>query len=1329
MPVERESENLVFFDDLSGFFNRRYLYSWLPKELKEIQDRKRQLWLLMLDIDNFKMINDTYGHLSGDQLIKEVSAILKENTKTDDKRVRYAGDEFTIIFSDAEINDVLNIAKRLVAKVDSHRFKEMHSGKEIHITISVGIAGCPKDAFGHTELINLADKALYISKQKGKNCVSTSSEITADFLWKKDFLDRFPCPVMAGRKNEVDQLNQAVRAAVSGQRRCVLVAGELGIGKSRLLNEFERLVAKEATLCLSARCAEKYINQPLYIIGNGLDGYFSGLHELPKDLLAGISDAERAALASFIPLFKELLAEPDTKKESQPYQEADLCSGLVKLLRSIAARTTVLFFFDDLQYADEKSIAVLEEILTADPGSPLLIAGSFSSRELTIPGIGESGLIKFLSSQKAKAVTTLIELEGLSKEEVKDMISSIFPNVSFAQDLTKIFYSKTKGNPLFVEELSKYCIEKELVYFKNGQWQKKEIPETMLPSSIEEVIKSRIEDLDDEVKQMIAKAAVIGKDFQVDFLREIDSEDRGYVLDVIEAAKKIGLIYGKGGEREGEFTFTSNGIRDVLFKSLDSGRVKQLYSRVGEIQEKHHSDKLSSVAGELYYTFKKAEDKARAEQYAQMIKDGRASLYDRTIKYAQTLLEEVAQEKKLLPLSKEMFGVAVGMIKSLYMAAVNFVLYPPSSKMRLLPLEEMRRKLASLFQETELVTIAVVESNIVINNKRVGKELPSFFARSLVEHFTNANLESMTFKKGVTAEELTVLLGLISSQETKEENVSDLLKDKQIDTIEVNEIVYNVSRRKSKEKDGIQEMMLVDFIMDKVSPSGKKVDLPAALNSQSQEIMRSLEQLGEQALVDPTKDKGEVKAEVMAKGIQQLGEQFINKEDDWVKGKEGLAKMLMAIEPQLRADILASQIGKEGQTQLKADIIKELSVDLPDEVIVDVLKRQYLQEDVTITKMQSLIKRFLPSEERKQSILPLLQQELLDVGATQEECEWLAKENAWDTLALEDKIKKCTDLPIKSLFKLLPPEKLAPLVKEMIASNQEAQVDVVIDKFVSALEEKRIHGETFLAYFKGVMDLFMEESPERLMPRFIKRLSLPCFENNQLLPVFIALTSPYLDKIIQIYMESDKFTMAKNIIQNYAKDTKNLKYFSGNVESTVSLLIDELMRMIEHNLDWSELMETLMLFKDQSARLLIERALFQEGVPEGKYFEAYLKRCTIGRVLNFLLDDDLINTVVKDKFVSSEAFVVKNLVEIIGAMGNEEVVKILKLPLEHPDPQIRRKVIFTLSKLKGEESAKLLEFAAHDKDEETSREALQALKSRKDDYARQLLQPYEKRDQ
>ena len=191
-----QDANLIYIDELTDLYNRRYLFTYLPKELELAEAQKYNVWVLMLDLDGFKMINDTYGHLCGDELLKDIARILKENTKFEDKKIRYAGDEFTIVISNTDSKNILEIAKRLVEKVSAYRYNDSRSQAEIALTVSLGIAVYPQDASDARKLVDLADKSLYVSKQKGKNCFSSASEITSEMVWKKDILERFPCPVL-----------------------------------------------------------------------------------------------------------------------------------------------------------------------------------------------------------------------------------------------------------------------------------------------------------------------------------------------------------------------------------------------------------------------------------------------------------------------------------------------------------------------------------------------------------------------------------------------------------------------------------------------------------------------------------------------------------------------------------------------------------------------------------------------------------------------------------------------------------------------------------------------------------------------------------------------------------------------------------------------------------------------------------------------------------------------------------------------------------------------------------------------------------------------------
>jgi len=167
----RQLEDISKIDALTGIYNRRHFNQILELEWKRGSRENRLLTLIMLDIDHFKHINDTYGHLAGDDYLKGVAAILKGSFKRcTDVIARYGGEEFAILLPATPLADAAVLAEHLRKEVASNAVK---SGKiTLEATVSLGIAGCiPDHRTPPEQLISLADKALYVAKTGGRNQV------------------------------------------------------------------------------------------------------------------------------------------------------------------------------------------------------------------------------------------------------------------------------------------------------------------------------------------------------------------------------------------------------------------------------------------------------------------------------------------------------------------------------------------------------------------------------------------------------------------------------------------------------------------------------------------------------------------------------------------------------------------------------------------------------------------------------------------------------------------------------------------------------------------------------------------------------------------------------------------------------------------------------------------------------------------------------------------------------------------------------------------------------------------------------------------------------
>jgi len=157
-------------DHLTGLFNRRYLMEALEREMQRGQRHNGTISLIMMDIDHFKRINDTYGHLQGDVVLQKVALLLQRELRTYDIAARYGGEEFVAVLPDTNLKEAFNVADRVRLSIQGIRFAGPLSGERI--TASFGIAGVSlPDSNNVDDLLRSADDALYRAKEAGRNCV------------------------------------------------------------------------------------------------------------------------------------------------------------------------------------------------------------------------------------------------------------------------------------------------------------------------------------------------------------------------------------------------------------------------------------------------------------------------------------------------------------------------------------------------------------------------------------------------------------------------------------------------------------------------------------------------------------------------------------------------------------------------------------------------------------------------------------------------------------------------------------------------------------------------------------------------------------------------------------------------------------------------------------------------------------------------------------------------------------------------------------------------------------------------------------------------------
>ncbi|MBF0522403.1 MAG: sensor domain-containing diguanylate cyclase [Candidatus Omnitrophica bacterium] len=156
-------------DALTGLWNHGYFQEEITKELERHQSERQSLSLLMIDMDNFKTLNDSHGHQYGDIVLKEIASLLKDSSRETDYVCRYGGEEFSIILTQTWKEQGHIIAERIRQRIEQKDFLKPNSNEMLRTTVSIGLATFPEDGQSKEELITKADKAMYIAKFSGKN--------------------------------------------------------------------------------------------------------------------------------------------------------------------------------------------------------------------------------------------------------------------------------------------------------------------------------------------------------------------------------------------------------------------------------------------------------------------------------------------------------------------------------------------------------------------------------------------------------------------------------------------------------------------------------------------------------------------------------------------------------------------------------------------------------------------------------------------------------------------------------------------------------------------------------------------------------------------------------------------------------------------------------------------------------------------------------------------------------------------------------------------------------------------------------------------------------
>ena len=438
-------------------------------------------------------------------------------------------------------------------------------------------------------------------------------------------------PRLIGRMNELTWLQQVFSCAVQGNGRAVLVAGEPGVGKSRLVNELRGFVNAAGGIFVTGKCTEYSAAFPYSPFVEAIEEYVQRVRSLAADKKdAAVSYIRKIIgdmgeeITRLIPSIKLLIGDvcPLTTHAWEPDKHVERFLNVAsEFLVGLGSEfLPVLIFIDDLQWVDRGSLQLLERTLPKLKGSHLLVLGAYRDNEVTSQHLLSSFLTLWGNSLATRKIHGLLaeDLEALLQELVQ-----LSPQQT--KELASLIFGRTGGNPFFILETMKAFFEADVLTLNEEEgWSlhAKQVSQISVPTHVDQVILQRTARLSVSTLDLLSYAAVIGRHFTFDALTRITGRSPEFVLRCIdEAVRNHIVIPRREGLGERGYTFAHDKILESLYLRMDEGQRRQLHQCYAEGLEGLSKDCLQDVCFELALHFKRGLDPIRTLHYSLMAGD------------------------------------------------------------------------------------------------------------------------------------------------------------------------------------------------------------------------------------------------------------------------------------------------------------------------------------------------------------------------------------------------------------------------------------------------------------------------------------------------------------------------------------------------------------------------------------------------------------------------------------------------------------------------------------------------------------------------------------
>jgi diguanylate cyclase (GGDEF)-like protein len=749
----KDPTRLIFEDELTGIPNRRFLLNYFEHKVRWKELEAAPVSLLMMDVDYFKKINDTYGHETGDQALVHVARLLKEVAGEQLVPVRYGGDEFMILIPNGQKGEAMAVGERLIEQVRTGPL-QLEGQTKLSLTLSIGVATAPEDARTGKALVQKADSALYQAKQAGRDRVATISDAQQKEASDKTALQQLNSGVICNRDAELAQVWGAVQLFDQGQGRFVLVEGRSGMGKTTFLEAVRRgLKDLEAYLLrTSGSVQEQY--RPYYLLTNILVMLLGQRDDKGQTAFGSLTEKEISYLGTLLPQLQsapELRLAPDEAERRE-----GIFSTAMKFIYLLLDYRPLILLVDDLHYADEASLVLLQRLLARNE-VPVFLCGTYIAQEEPQAAEPVAPLERFLTDHATDLEIVKVTLNPLTLTDITATLRAVFPQLSGSPDLEEKLARVTRGSPLFLTELLRKLILDRTFRPVGSQWVLESLDEGELPQSLDEIVKQKIEALDDDGRKLLAQTSAHGEDVPLSVLTGSAQAVESKVLEFIDQAVTLGLLSSDYQVNDETVRFVGKQVLDVAYNNIGEARRRALHEQVGSYQETLFKKRLLPSAAPLVHHFTRSANRQKATTYERVVASESKSLFNAQEASAYKTDEVASTDTPVDALS---LAYVPTIVRSLQTAVRNMKTYPADSKNVVNPSLEFTKAVQQVLAKNARLSFVKVKQFLLVNGQRATEVGEYKFVADVFHTFLDSVLlRGITFRQGVTDDQLKTMLG------------------------------------------------------------------------------------------------------------------------------------------------------------------------------------------------------------------------------------------------------------------------------------------------------------------------------------------------------------------------------------------------------------------------------------------------------------------------------------------------------------------------------------------------------------------------------------------